>query len=87
MINVIDMTIFFLNFSENVVFGRNTEESCNCIVGMLNEVNIELVNNGDRWITYTFKLIEALGDTQSIELNIPSEKDLIKPNGTQSTKV
>lgn len=54
---------------------------------MTNEVNIELINNGDRWITYSFKLIEALGDTQSIELNIPSEANLIKPNGTRSTKV
>lgn len=54
---------------------------------MTNEVNIELINNGDRWITYIFKLIEVVGDTQSIELNIPSEEILIKPYGFQSTKV
>lgn len=31
--------------------------------------------------------MEVLGDRQSIELNIPKDPDLIKPNGTQSTKV
>lgn len=54
---------------------------------MTNEVNVELINNGDRWITYIFKLMEVVGDTQSIELNIPSEAMLLKPNGTQATKV
>lgn len=79
------MTIFF--FPENVVLGKNTEEACNCVIGMTNEVNVELINNGDRWITYIFKLIEVVGDTQSIELNIPSKEILINSNSTQSTKV
>lgn len=86
MIDLIDMTMFLI-FSENIILGKNTEKLCNCIVGMMNEVNVELINNGDRWITYIFKLIEVVGDTQSIELNIPSEAILIKPNGSQSTKV
>ncbi|XP_071554145.1 uncharacterized protein [Temnothorax nylanderi] len=73
--------------SKNVVLGKNTEKLCNCIVGMTNEINVELVNNGDRWITYIIKLIEVVGDTQSIELNIPSEDDLINPNGCRSTKI
>ncbi|XP_018304541.1 uncharacterized protein spd-2 [Mycetomoellerius zeteki] len=72
---------------ENVVLGKNTEEACNCVIGMTNEVNVELINNGDRWITYIFKLIEVVGDTQSIELNIPSKEILINSNSTQSTKI
>ncbi|XP_018358203.1 PREDICTED: LOW QUALITY PROTEIN: uncharacterized protein LOC108757997 [Trachymyrmex cornetzi] len=72
---------------ENIVLGKNTEEACNCVVGMTNEVNVELINNGDRWITYIFKLIEVVGDTQSIELNIPSKEILINSNSTQSTKI
>lgn len=79
--------MFFLNFSENVVLGKNTEELCNCIVGMASEVNIELINNGDRWIKYIFKLTEVRGDMQSIELNIPSEVMLINPYESRSTKV
>ncbi|XP_018403102.1 PREDICTED: uncharacterized protein LOC108780026 [Cyphomyrmex costatus] len=58
--------------SKNVVFGKNTEEACNCVVGMTNEVNVELINNGDRWITYIFKLVEEI---------------LINSNSTQSTKI
>ncbi|KYN26769.1 hypothetical protein ALC57_03810 [Trachymyrmex cornetzi] len=73
--------------SKNIVLGKNTEEACNCVVGMTNEVNVELINNGDRWITYIFKLIEVVGDTQSIELNIPSKEILINSNSTQSTKI
>ncbi|EGI63495.1 PREDICTED: uncharacterized protein LOC105148070 isoform X2 [Acromyrmex echinatior] len=72
---------------ENIVLGKNTEEACNCVVGLTNEVNVELINNGDRWITYIFKLIEVVGDTQSIELNIPSKEILINSNSTQSTKI
>lgn len=87
---MIHVTMFLHNFSGNIILGKNTEKVCNCIVGMTNEVNVELINNGDRWITYIFKLIEMVGDTQdtqSIELNIPLEEILIKPNGSQSTKV
>lgn len=84
---MIYMTMFFFNFLENIVLGKNTEQLCNCIVGMTSEVNVELVNNGDRWITCSFKLTEVVGDTQSIELNIPSEAFLIKPNASQATKV
>ncbi|XP_012060871.1 PREDICTED: uncharacterized protein LOC105624121 [Atta cephalotes] len=73
--------------SKNIVLGKNTEEACNCVVGLTNEVNVELINNGDRWITYIFKLIEVVGDTQSIELNIPSKEILINSNSTQSTKI
>ncbi|XP_025986104.2 uncharacterized protein LOC105194166 isoform X2 [Solenopsis invicta] len=73
--------------SKNVILGKNTEQFCNCIIGMLNEVNIELINNGDRWITYMIKLVEVVGDIQNIELNLPSEAILIKPNGIRYTKI
>lgn len=78
---------FFFTFSGNVVIGKNTERLCNCIIGMTSEVNIELLNHGNMWITYSLKLNEVLGDTQSIELDIPQNERLIKPNGVQSTKV
>jgi len=77
----------FSNFSDNIIIGKNTERLCNCIVGMTCDANVELVNNGDRWITYSLKLVEVLGDKQNIELNIPQDPILIKPNGVQSTKV
>ncbi|KAL0121903.1 hypothetical protein PUN28_007005 [Cardiocondyla obscurior] len=75
------------DLTKAVILGTNTEELCNCIVGITNEVNIELINSGDRWITYSFKLIEIRGNKQNIELNIPSEGTLINPNGSQSTKI
>lgn len=54
---------------------------------MMSEVNIELLNHGDRWITYSLTLNEVLGDMQNIELNIPQDEILIEPNGKQSSKV
>lgn len=54
---------------------------------MPSEVNIELVNNGHRWITYCIKSVEIQGDMQSIELTNVQEMCLLKPNGTESTKV
>lgn len=54
---------------------------------MMSEVNIELLNHGDRWITYSLALNEVLGDMQNIELNIPQDEILIEPNGKQSSKV
>lgn len=80
------MIFFFFDFSDDVVIG-NTDQLCNCIVGMLSEINIELVNNGNRWIKYHIELIEVRGDKQSIELITTQEECLLKPNGTQSTKV
>ncbi|XP_012220276.2 uncharacterized protein spd-2 isoform X2 [Linepithema humile] len=74
----------------DVIIGKNTEQLCNCIVGMQSEVNIELVNNGHRWITYCVKLVEIQGDMQSIELtNLQDIKDmcLLKPNETKPTKI
>ncbi|XP_011347218.1 uncharacterized protein LOC105285003 isoform X2 [Ooceraea biroi] len=92
--NTIDLTLSVNTNAEmqsdlnhNVVIGKNTEQSCNCIVGMTCDANIELVNNGDRWITYSLKLVEVLGDRQSIELNMQQDAVLIKPNGAQSTKI
>ncbi|XP_050446497.1 uncharacterized protein LOC126849059 isoform X2 [Cataglyphis hispanica] len=80
-------TSLFNQDAGNVVIGKNTEQLCNCIIGMTNEVNIELLNHGDRWITYSLKLNEVLGDMQSIEFNIPQDEILLKPNGAQSTKI
>ncbi|XP_011874968.1 PREDICTED: uncharacterized protein LOC105565956 isoform X2 [Vollenhovia emeryi] len=74
------------NSSKNVVLGKNTKELCHCIVGMTSEVNVELINNGGRWIRYSFKLIKVVGDAQSIELGIPPEA-ILNSNGSQSTKI
>lgn len=71
----------------DVVIGKNTEQLCNCIVGMTCEANIELINKGNRWITYILELFEVRGDEQNIILNIPQDSVLIKPDGAHSSKV
>ncbi|XP_029166883.1 LOW QUALITY PROTEIN: uncharacterized protein LOC114937540 [Nylanderia fulva] len=71
----------------SVVIGKNTERLCNCIIGITSEVNIELRNDGDKWITYSLELNDVHGDMQSIELNIPEYEHLIEPNGTHSTMI
>jgi len=55
----------------------------------MNEINIELQNNGARWIKYTFKPIDVGDpeDTSNIEMNIPLEKRFLGPNETESTKI
>lgn len=75
------------DFSDDVIIGKNTEQLCNCIVGMTCKANIELVNRGNKWITCTLNLSEVRGDQQSIVLSIPEDAVLIKPNCVQSTKV
>lgn len=74
-------------FSDDIIIGKNTDQLCNCIIGMTCKANIELVNRGDKWITCTLKLSEVQGDQQSIALSIPEDRILIKPNSVQSIKV
>ncbi|EFN75141.1 hypothetical protein EAI_15548 [Harpegnathos saltator] len=83
--NVETETQFDLN--NDIIIGKNTDQLCNCIIGMTCKANIELVNKGDRWITCTLKLNEIRGDQQSITLNILEDAILIKPKGAQFAKI
>ncbi|XP_014468214.1 PREDICTED: uncharacterized protein LOC106741088 isoform X2 [Dinoponera quadriceps] len=73
--------------NSDVIIGKNTEQLCNCIIGMTCKANIELVNKGDWWITCKLKLSEVRGDQQNITLSIPEDAILIQPNGVQSAKI
>lgn len=79
------MSLF--DFLGDVIIGKNTEQFCNCIIGMTCKSTIELINKGDKWITCTLRLSEVRGDQQNIILSIPEDAILIKPNGIQSAKV
>ncbi|KAG7207409.1 hypothetical protein KM043_009059 [Ampulex compressa] len=73
--------------TNNVVIGRNTEELCNCIVGVLRETDIELLNKSDRWIICSLNLNQIQGDKQNIELKLPEDVILIKPNSARFVKI
>ncbi|XP_031849368.1 spindle defective 2 [Nomia melanderi] len=71
----------------NVVIGKSTEELCNCIVGLPNETDIELVNKSDRWVICGLSLSQVQGDKQNIQLVLPNDVILIKPNSEQKAKI
>ncbi|XP_053982063.1 uncharacterized protein LOC128878148 isoform X1 [Hylaeus volcanicus] len=73
--------------SSNVVIGKSTEELCNCIVGMSRETNIELLNKSDRWIICSLSVNQVQGDKQYVQLTLPKDVILIKPNAEQHAKM
>ncbi|XP_076167706.1 spindle defective 2 isoform X3 [Ptiloglossa arizonensis] len=71
----------------NVVIGRNTEELCNCIVGMSRKTDIELLNKSDRWVICSLSVNQVQGDKQCVRLMLPKDVILIKPNAEQHAKI
>ncbi|XP_076393461.1 spindle defective 2 isoform X3 [Megachile rotundata] len=71
----------------NVVIGKNTEELCNCIVGMIRETDIELINKSDRWIICSLSVNQVQGDKHNVRLTLPKDVILIKPNSKQHAKI
>lgn len=69
------------------MIGRNTEELCNCIVGMSRKTDIELLNKSDRWVICSLSVNQVQGDKQCVRLMLPKDVILIKPNAEQHAKV
>ncbi|XP_020290598.1 uncharacterized protein LOC109858098 isoform X2 [Pseudomyrmex gracilis] len=79
-------TLASVNLNE-VVIGKNSENLCNCIVGMTREANVELINNSSKWITTVIKVIEVEGARKCIKVIPPPNEFLIKPNKKHSSKI
>ncbi|XP_053997941.1 uncharacterized protein LOC128886802 isoform X3 [Hylaeus anthracinus] len=75
------------SYNQDVVIGKSTEELCNCIVGMSRETNIELLNKSDRWIICSLSVNQVQGDKQYVQLTLPKDVILIKPNAEQHAKM
>ncbi|XP_076393462.1 spindle defective 2 isoform X4 [Megachile rotundata] len=75
------------SYSKDVVIGKNTEELCNCIVGMIRETDIELINKSDRWIICSLSVNQVQGDKHNVRLTLPKDVILIKPNSKQHAKI
>ncbi|XP_078046227.1 spindle defective 2 isoform X1 [Augochlora pura] len=71
----------------NVIIGKNTEELCSCIVGMPREAGIELLNKGDKWVICSLSLNQVQGDKQNVQLVLPKDVILIKPNSEQTAMI
>lgn len=54
---------------------------------MTREVNVELINNGNKWITTVIKLVELDGIRRCIKVITPPNEFLLKPNKKHSSKV
>lgn len=75
------------SYMNNVVIGKGTEELCNIIVGISRETDIELLNKSDRWVICTLNVNQIQGDKQNVQLTLPRDVVLIKPNSQQRAKI
>ncbi|XP_078046228.1 spindle defective 2 isoform X2 [Augochlora pura] len=75
------------SYSQDVIIGKNTEELCSCIVGMPREAGIELLNKGDKWVICSLSLNQVQGDKQNVQLVLPKDVILIKPNSEQTAMI
>ncbi|XP_026670339.1 uncharacterized protein LOC108626103 isoform X2 [Ceratina calcarata] len=75
------------SYMNNVVIGKGTEELCNVIVGISRETDIELLNKSDRWVICSLNVNQIQGDKQNVQLTLPKDVVLIKPNSQQRAKI
>ena len=58
-----------------------------CVVGISKETDIDISNKGDRWITCSVSLNQIQGDSEAIELLLPSDFVLVEPYRCKTFKV
>ncbi|OAD54785.1 hypothetical protein WN48_05984 [Eufriesea mexicana] len=63
------------------------KELCSCIVGISREANIELLNKSDRWVICALNVSQVQGDKHNVQLILPKDVILIKPNAEQNAKI
>lgn len=80
------LIVIFL-FLIDVIIGKNTEELCNCIVGLPRETDIELLNKSDKWMLCSLNINQIQGDKEIIQLSSPNNVVLVKPNSEKFFKV
>lgn len=80
------LIVIFLFFID-VIIGKNTEELCNCIVGLSRETDIELLNKSDKWMLCSLNINQIQGDKEIIQLTSPNNVVLVKPNSEKFFKV
>ncbi|XP_031368176.1 uncharacterized protein LOC102681909 isoform X3 [Apis dorsata] len=73
--------------NEDVIIGKNTEELCNCIVGLSRETDIELLNKSDKWMLCSLNINQIQGDKEIIQLTSPNNVVLVKPNSEKFFKI
>ncbi|XP_076756265.1 spindle defective 2 [Xylocopa sonorina] len=71
----------------SVIIGESTEKLCNCIVGISREADIELLNKSDKWVICSLSINQIQGDKNNVQLILPSDVILIKPNAEQHVKI
>ncbi|XP_006619497.1 uncharacterized protein LOC102681909 isoform X1 [Apis dorsata] len=75
------------SYVNNVIIGKNTEELCNCIVGLSRETDIELLNKSDKWMLCSLNINQIQGDKEIIQLTSPNNVVLVKPNSEKFFKI
>lgn len=54
---------------------------------MSRETDIELLNKSDRWVICSLNINQVQGDKENVQLLLPKDVILIKPNSEQYAKV
>ena len=67
-------------FAGDVIIGKKSQELCMCIVGIRSETSIDILNKGHGWIICSITLNQIQGDSDAIELLLPSDVLLVEPN-------
>lgn len=57
-----------------------------CVVGIRKEIDLDVMNKGDRWITLSVSLNQIQGDSDAIEFFLPVNV-LVNPNSSSILKV
>ncbi|XP_066588067.1 uncharacterized protein spd-2 isoform X2 [Prorops nasuta] len=74
------------DIQSNSIVNTSTEELCVCVVGILRQTSISLINVSKRWLICSIKVNQA--EEGSIDINIQAQENIIlKPYGTYSIEI
>ncbi|XP_033220185.1 centrosomal protein of 192 kDa isoform X3 [Belonocnema kinseyi] len=76
-----------LSLQGSVTIGKKTQELCMCVVGIRKETDLDISNKGDRWIICSVSLNQIQGDSEAIELLLPSDVVLVEPDGCKTLRI
>ncbi|XP_043466688.1 uncharacterized protein LOC122501361 isoform X2 [Leptopilina heterotoma] len=74
------------SLEENIIIGKKTQELCMCVVGIRKEIDLDVMNKSDRWITLSVILNQIQGDGDAIEFFLPVNV-LVNPNSSGILKI
>ncbi|KAF7994122.1 hypothetical protein HCN44_011391 [Aphidius gifuensis] len=72
---------------DKLIIGRNEQGIYRCIVGVSKDLDIEMLNESDRWLVCSCNVVSIQGDQDNVKLETPKYTILIEPSKCQIAKV